>query len=135
VKGKHLLLVVHIYLDLLGRLGVGNGVAVADFNLGAIFAAGAEEGANDAFLVGGAAEGVVEDGEDGLFKTGQRVGHAAMYVCTGLVAYLGLDSDVQRGSRWLMADGRWAERARQVEERVVLGHCSDRCWDGAAECW
>jgi hypothetical protein len=80
VQGEHLLLVVHVYFDLLGRLGVRDSVAVADFNLGAIFVAGAEEGADDAFLVGGAAEGVIEDGEDGLLETGQRVGHAAMSV-------------------------------------------------------
>jgi hypothetical protein len=60
VKCEHLLLVVHVYLDLLGSLGVGDGIAVADLDFGAIFAAGAEESANDAFLVGGAAERVVE---------------------------------------------------------------------------
>lgn len=66
VQGEHLLLVVHVDLDLLGRLGVGDGIAVADLDFGAVFAAGAEEGADDAFLLGGAAEGVVENGEDGL---------------------------------------------------------------------
>jgi hypothetical protein len=66
VQGEHLLLVVHVDLDLLGRLGVGDGIAVADFNLGAVFAAGSEERADNALLVGGAAEGVVEDGEDSL---------------------------------------------------------------------
>jgi hypothetical protein len=44
-----------------------------------------------------------------------------MQPLTAVVAYLGLDSDVQRGSRWLSADGSWAERAREVEERVVFG--------------
>lgn len=66
VEGQHLLLVVHVDLDLLGGFGVGDGVAVADLDFGAILAAGAEEGADDALLVGGAAEGVVEYGEDGL---------------------------------------------------------------------
>jgi len=66
VQGEHLLLVVHVDLDLFSRLGVGDGIAVADLDLGAVFAAGAEEGADDALLLGGAAEGVIEDGEDGL---------------------------------------------------------------------
>ena len=79
VEGKHLLLVVHVDLDLLGRLGVGDSIAVADLNLSAVFAAGAEEGTNDAFLVGGAAEGMVKDGEDGLFTAGQRAKLAASH--------------------------------------------------------
>jgi hypothetical protein len=79
VEGKHLLLVVHIDLNLLGGLSVGDGIAVADLDLSAVFAAGAEEGANDAFLLSGAAEGVVEDGEDGLFIVCQRVKHAASH--------------------------------------------------------
>ena len=49
-----------------------------------------------------------------------------MQPLTAVVAYLGLDSDVQRGSRWLSADGGWAERARQMEEVVVLGHDEGR---------
>jgi hypothetical protein len=60
VKSKHLLLIVHVYLDLLGGFGVRDGVAVADLDFGAIFAAGSEKGANNTFLVSGAAEGVVE---------------------------------------------------------------------------
>jgi 3-dehydroquinate synthase class II len=79
VEGEHLLLVVHVDLDLLGRLGMGDGIAVADLDLGAVFAAGAEEGANNTFLLGGAAEGVVEDGEDGLFGACQRVKQAASH--------------------------------------------------------
>tara|TARA_R110002003_G_scaffold46_10_gene3806 strand:+ start:15359 stop:15529 length:171 start_codon:yes stop_codon:yes gene_type:complete len=55
-----LLLIVHVYLDLLGGFGVGDGVAVADLDFGAILAAGSEKGANNTFLVSGAAEGVVE---------------------------------------------------------------------------
>jgi hypothetical protein len=66
MQGQHLLLVVHVDLDLLGRLGVGDGIAVADLDLGAVFAAGSQKGADDALLVGGAAEGVVKDGEDSL---------------------------------------------------------------------
>lgn len=66
VEGEHALLVVHVDLNLLGRLGVGDGIAIPDFDFGAVFAAGAEEGTDDALLVGGAAEGVVEDGEYGL---------------------------------------------------------------------
>jgi hypothetical protein len=68
VERKHLFLVVHVYLDLLGILGMGDGIAVADLDLGAILAAGSEESANDAFLVGGAAERVVEYREDGLSR-------------------------------------------------------------------
>lgn len=45
---------------------MGHGIAVADFDLGAVFAARAEEGADDSFLVYGAAGCVVEDGEDSL---------------------------------------------------------------------
>lgn len=41
--------------------------AIADFDFLAIFASDAEEGANYALLVGVAAKGVVEDGEDSLF--------------------------------------------------------------------
>lgn len=66
VEGEHLLLVIHVDLDLLGGFRVGDSVAVADLDFGAIFAAGAEESANYTFLVGGAAERVVEYGEDGL---------------------------------------------------------------------
>jgi hypothetical protein len=43
--------------------------AIADFDFLAIFATDAEEGANYALLVGVAAKGVVEDGEDSLFPT------------------------------------------------------------------
>jgi hypothetical protein len=66
VQRQHLFLVVHVYLNLLGRLGVGDGIAIADFNLGAVFAAGAKESSNDTFLVGGAAQRVIEDGKNGL---------------------------------------------------------------------
>lgn len=68
VQRQHLLLVVHVYLDLLGRLGVGDGIAVADFDLGAVLTAGAKKGSNDTFLVGGAAQRVIEDGKNGLCK-------------------------------------------------------------------
>ena len=74
VEGEHLFLVLHVDLDLLGGLGVGDGVAVADLDFGAIFAARAEEGANDAFLVGGATEGVIEYREDGLVTLCQHSG-------------------------------------------------------------
>jgi len=35
---------------------MGDGIAVADLDFSAVFAAGAEQGANNAFLFGGAAE-------------------------------------------------------------------------------
>jgi hypothetical protein len=38
---------------------VGDGIAVADLDFGAIFAAGAQKGADDAFLVGGTTERVI----------------------------------------------------------------------------
>lgn len=44
------------------------GEAIADFDFLAIFATDAEKGADHALLVRVAAEGVVEDGEDGLFQ-------------------------------------------------------------------
>jgi hypothetical protein len=51
---------------LFSGLGVRDGIAIADLDFGAIFAAGAEEGADYALLVFGPAERVVEDREDGL---------------------------------------------------------------------
>lgn len=71
VQLQHLLLVVHVDLDLLLGLGVGDGVAVADLDLGAILAADTEQGADDALLVGVAAQRVVKDGEESL-GWGQR---------------------------------------------------------------
>jgi hypothetical protein len=121
VQGEHLLLVVHVDLDLLGRLGVGDGIAVADLDLSAVFAAGAEEGSNDALLVGRAAEGVVEDGEDGLESQ-----YSALTLYGGC-AHLRLDDYVQRGGRGLRADGGWAERAGEVEEGVGLRHDGGCC--------
>jgi hypothetical protein len=58
-----LLLVIHVYLDLLQSFGVWDGVAVSDFDFGAIFAADSEEGANDALLIRVSAKGMIEDGE------------------------------------------------------------------------
>lgn len=66
VQRQHVLLVVHVDLDLLGRLRVRNGVAVADFDLGAIFATDAQQRADYTLLVGVATEGVVDDGEESL---------------------------------------------------------------------
>lgn len=63
---EHAFLVVHVYFDLFGGFGVGDCVAVADVNFGAIFGADAEEGADYTLLVGGTAGGVVEDREEGL---------------------------------------------------------------------
>lgn len=45
---------------------MGHGVAIADLDFGAIFAAVAEECADDTLLVGIAAERVIEDGEQCL---------------------------------------------------------------------
>jgi hypothetical protein len=47
---------------------VGYGVAVADLDFGAIFAANSEEGTNNALLVGISTEGMIEDGEDCLAR-------------------------------------------------------------------
>ena len=58
----------------------------------------------------------------------QRTAAAAGRSCC---AHLGLDDHVQRGGRGLGADGGRAERAREVEEGVGLGHdgrvCAARC--------
>ena len=56
VEGQHLLLIVHVDLDLLGSFCVGDGIAVANFDFGAVFAARTEEGTDDALLVGRPAE-------------------------------------------------------------------------------
>ena len=99
VQLQHLLLVVHVDLDLLLGLGVGNGVAVADLDFSSIFRADTEKSADNALLVLGSAERVVEDCENGL----------------------GLDADVQGRGRGLGADLNGAQRAGEMEERV-LGH-------------
>ena len=44
---------------------------------------------------------------------------------TAVVAYLGLDGDVQRGSRWLSTKRSWAERARKMQEGIGGGHLND----------
>jgi hypothetical protein len=75
VQSKHLLLVVHVDLDLLGRLGVGDSVTVADLDFGAIFTAGSEKSTNDALLVGGAAERVVEYRKDSLVTLSTSASH------------------------------------------------------------
>ncbi|KAI7514801.1 Eukaryotic translation initiation factor 3 subunit [Hortaea werneckii] len=95
VELQHALLVVHVDLDLLGRLGVGDGIAVLYGDLGAVFTPGAEEGADDSGGVSGAAGSVVEDGDE----------------C------LGLDRDVERGDA-----GRRGEcpGCRQRERRPWL---------------
>ena len=67
---KHLFLVVHVYFDLFGGLGVPDCETISYFDFLAVFAADAEEGADYALIVCiavcVAAEGVVEDREDGL---------------------------------------------------------------------
>lgn len=101
VQLQHLLLVVHVNLNLFLGLGVGNGVAVADLDFGSIFRANTEKGADNALLVLGSAERVVEDCENGL----------------------GLDADVQRSGRRLGADLNGAQRAGEMEERVLSHDC------------
>jgi hypothetical protein len=61
-------LVVHVYLNLLQRFGVGDGITVSDLDFGTIFAANSEESADDALLVRVTAERVIEDGEYCLQK-------------------------------------------------------------------
>jgi hypothetical protein len=61
-----LFLILHVDLDLVGGLGVADGKTASDFDFGAIFTSGAQQRANNTVLVGVAAEGVVEDGENGL---------------------------------------------------------------------
>ena len=79
-----------------------DGIAVADLDLGAIFAARAEEGADDAVLFRRSSGCVVEDAEEGLWE----------------------DSHVEgRGGRCLGADGCGRERAGEVE--IVGAHLRD----------
>lgn len=71
-----------------------DGKAIADLDFGAILAADAEEGADYALLVGVAAEGVVEDGEDGLFGVCQkriclRVGSQRDRTCGCMITFRG----------------------------------------------
>ena len=118
VEGEHLLLVVHVDLDLLGRLGVGDGIAVADLDLGAVLRSYSEQGSDHALLVGGSSQRVVEDGEDCLW----------------------LHSDCERGRRRLSADGGGAEGAGEMEERVFghAGRCIvrlDGCSKGELSSW
>lgn len=47
-------------------------------------------------------------------------------------AHLRLYGDVQRGSRGLGADGSWAKRARQMKERISLGHDDGGVFGGVA---
>jgi hypothetical protein len=56
-----LLLVVHVYFDLLGSFGVWDSIAIPYLDFSAILAADSEEGANNALLIGVSAEGVIED--------------------------------------------------------------------------
>lgn len=101
VQLQHLLLVVHVDLDLLLGLGVGDSVAVADLDFCAIFRTNTEQSTDNALLVLGSAERVVEDCENGL----------------------GLDADVQRSGRGLGADLNGAQRAGKVQERVLSHDC------------
>lgn len=69
-QGQHVLLVFDVDLDLVLLLGVGDGEARPHLDLGAIFGAGAYQGANDPRGLGVftdvASDGMVEDGEDSL---------------------------------------------------------------------
>lgn len=47
-------------------------------------------------------------------------------------AYLGLDGDVERGSRGLRADGGGAQWAREMQEGVGFGHDAGGGFRGAA---
>ena len=55
----------------------------------------------------------------------QRVRGNCLRPRTAVVAYLGLDGDVQRGSRWLSTEWSWAEGAREMQEGVGGGHYND----------
>jgi hypothetical protein len=48
-----------------------------------------------------------------------------------ICAYLGLYGDVQRGSRWLSADGSWTERTRKMEKGLGVGHGGGLPFGGA----
>ena len=102
---------------------------VPDLHLTSILRADSKKRTNDPVLVDIPAQGVVEDGEDGLIL---GVREQSRQPLTAVVAYLGLDGDVQRGSRRLGAHGGRAEWAREMEEGVILGHGDG---DGGAWAW
>lgn len=75
-QGQHVLLVFHVHLDLVLLFGVGDGEARSDFDLGAIFRAGADEGADDTCGLGGftgvSSDSMVEDGKNGLLSEREK---------------------------------------------------------------
>lgn len=104
---EHCFLVVHVDFNLLLRLGVRDGVAVLNGDFGTVVAAVAEESADYAVLVFVPAEGVVEDGEEGLR----------------------LECYVDGGGAGLGPEGCGSERATKMEEGVGGGHAGWLMWD------
>jgi hypothetical protein len=92
---------------------VGHCIAIGNCDFGAIFAAAAEESADNAFLFCRSSEGMVEDGENGLNRRLAVLTERANCLC----AYLWLNHDVDRRRGGLSAsDSSGTERPRQMEE-------------------
>lgn len=66
MQREHLLLVLHVHLNLVCRLCVSDSEGAADFHLGSIFRSRSKQGSDDTLLVGVATEGMVQDGEKRL---------------------------------------------------------------------
>jgi hypothetical protein len=74
VESEHLLVVFHIDLNLVLGLRVAHGERGAHFDLTSILRSCSQQGTDDTFLVGVAAERVVENREDSLSKQDKTLG-------------------------------------------------------------
>ncbi|KAJ6440420.1 hypothetical protein O9K51_06210 [Purpureocillium lavendulum] len=146
-QGEHVLLVLDVDLDLVLLLGVRDGEAGADLDLGSIFGSGADQGADDSgglgILVDVPSHGVVEDGEDGLSMTSISPGSFHQTSRTtdirvrpwgreghghGHGMYLRLDVDAERGNVGLDAHVAVSQRAREMYEALGSGgHAGREC--------
>ncbi len=85
VEGQHVLLVLDIDLDLVLVLGMGDGEGRDHGDVAAILGPAADQGADDARRRGWCggdvtADGMVEDGEDGLEKREERAQSACIHL-------------------------------------------------------
>jgi hypothetical protein len=112
-------LIVHVYFDLFGRLGVAHCEAIANFDFLPIFTADAEEGADYAFVVGVtvcvAAERVVEDGEYGLAvgrcELSARVGRELERTWGCIMTFRGAVVGCEPGSAGPRGRARWRKES------------------------
>jgi hypothetical protein len=116
MQGEHLLLIFHIHLDLVRRLRVSDSKGAANFHLGAILRPGSEKRTDDTLLIGVATKGVIEDREEGLPLSARELGRLKF------ATYLGLNHDVQRGSRRGRPDGHGAQRTSEMQEGISCSH-------------